>query len=211
MIRIAATKTQRFVPRPRLLVADAFEGTLLGSEQFSAVCCLGSTLNHISDWHRLAQSVSDRLQSGGVFVFSFDNLFGIDVVARVVLREYSGYSRQFWQDVIIERAKAVWHGRPFHNHWQVGGPGYNLEVGLTYERMSSWERYLKGAGLSIRALDGVHILDCWNRRQLRASAGLLDLCDAKDRRTALLDKFDRRLGTLLHSVAANVIGVAVKD
>jgi SAM-dependent methyltransferase len=216
MIRMAMRKSATRLTETRYEVRDALDKREIEGEPFTVICCLGSSLNHISDWKSFATIIARRLRPNGVFLFSYDNLTGIDTIARTVLRSFEGYSNRYVKDILIPRLKAVIGRTTFRNHWRVAGRVADLEVGLTYESTFRWRGYLRNVGLEVQALHGVHVVNSFDRKVLRASAGILpknNLSEIHNRPldgTNWMDRFDDRLANACHSIAANVVGVAIK-
>jgi SAM-dependent methyltransferase len=215
MIRLAKRKSEEWPADSHFEIRDALDNSAIEGEPFAVISCLGSSLNHISDWKAFAAIVASRLRPNGVFLFSYDNLTGIDTIARTLLHSFEGYSNRYVRDILVPRLKAVIRRTTFRNHWRVAGRVANLEVGLTYESTSRWQRYLCDVGLQVQAFHGVHVLNSFDRRVLLASAGILDrnnMSEINDRPGGAkwMDRFDDGLANACHSIAANVVGVAIK-
>jgi 2-polyprenyl-3-methyl-5-hydroxy-6-metoxy-1,4-benzoquinol methylase len=179
---------------------------------YSVVLCLGSVLNHLEDWKGFAKLVASRLRNGGLFFFSYDNIDGVDVIARILLRQFAGYSEAYIRDILFGRLRARFTGKCFNNHWRVCTDGAEVEVPLKYEHTHKWRWFLEEAGLKLCELRGTHLLDCFDQSLLQASAGI----DVSVRETRCswprkwLRNTDRVLARRLHHIAANVVGIAVK-
>lgn len=215
MVRIAVQKSSQSHPRTHFQIMNALDETPIEGEPFAVISCLGSSLNHIPDWNRLADLVSRRLAERGVFIFSYDNLTGIDTLARTLLHVFEGYSTRYIRDIALPRLKAILGRTAFQNHWRVVAGSMTMEVGLTYESTARWKGYLHNAGLEVQALSGVHVFNSFKRELLRASAGILPSYgdtqfDNQPELRPLVDKLDHALARACHQIAANVVGVAVK-
>jgi len=215
MLEVAKNKVGISSARPQFIQADACSPAFLNPAGVDVVSCLGSTLNHIPDWQKFAAHVARALKPGGRFIFTYDNLLGIDTIARLVLREYSGYSKRYIRDIAGRRLMAICANMQFQNHWIVPRREGETEVELFYERTGTWKKFLNSCGLEISYLTGVHLIDCWNRDKLRASAGIIGVDNCVQRAgdksaSVILEATDRFLGDLLYPFAANIVGVAIK-
>jgi 2-polyprenyl-3-methyl-5-hydroxy-6-metoxy-1,4-benzoquinol methylase len=210
MIRIATSKTPQKGARMAFKTLDVKDIRQLPANSFSVVLCLGSVLNHFDDWREFALRVSALLVEGGLFLFSYDNVDGIDVVARAILRQFAGYSDAYIRDVVVGRIKARFGGESFYNHWRVSTGNGRVEIPLKYEHTNKWRMFLSEADLEICELRGTHLLDCFDRNLLKASAGINPSASSRNGVKVWLKTLDRFAAKRLHHIAANVVGVAVK-
>jgi 2-polyprenyl-3-methyl-5-hydroxy-6-metoxy-1,4-benzoquinol methylase len=211
MIEVANANSAGWDGRKEFKVIDVEDMARLPRNTYGVVFCLGSVLNHLEDWKGFAQLISERLTDGGSFFFSYDNMDGIDVIARALLRQFAGYSDSYVRDILFGRVKALLTGNSFHNHWRVSMGEATVEIPLKYERTRKWRLFLEEAGLSVCDLRGTHVLDCFDRSLLRASAGTNLI---KERQTTwrqrCLGATDRVVARKLYHIAANIVGMAVK-
>src|SRR6266700_1647915 len=133
MIHVAQAKSLTWQRRSEFKVMDVNDLEQMPEGVLAVVLCLGSVLNHLDDWRTFAKLVSRRLADGGLFLFSYDNIDGIDVIARALLRQFAGYSDAYIREVLYGRIKARLVGKTFKNHWRVYATGGQVEVPLQYE------------------------------------------------------------------------------
>ncbi len=184
MLRVARHKLRRWGGRVRLEQLSALDYQA-NPGSWAVIVCLGSTLNHLDDWRRVAGLMGKMLRPGGRFLFSYDNVTGIDVLARLVLGELRGYERPFFRRVVVPRLRAILRAETFRNHWRIAMNGGYSDVRLTYERGDRWVRFLREAGLDVLRLRGVHAVDCWSRKVLQASAGMDPVANRPGRHSGL--------------------------
>lgn len=214
MLRVAENKSSRWRNRPRLFKCDALELDELSprDKQFDLIICLGSTLNHIPDWATFSKLVSSRLRRGGRFVFSYDNFLGVDTLLWLFKRQRSGYRQEDRGRNFCSNIQCLFAGRPYQNHWIMEMNGINVEVPLSYERSSSLKRYLTTHDLRVKTLRGVHLLSCFRRQVLEASACLQDIDGQMEANglSRMMQRFETWLRSHMHFACANTIGAAVK-
>jgi 2-polyprenyl-3-methyl-5-hydroxy-6-metoxy-1,4-benzoquinol methylase len=213
MVRLAETKSRAWAGVSDFIVLDVDDLEQMPENYYRVILCLGSTLNHFEDWKAVAKLISKRLVVGGVFLFSYDNMDGIDVIARVMLRQFAGYTDSYIREILFGRVKARISGGSFNNHWRVRANGKEIEVPLKYEHTKKWRRFLNEAGLHLCEVQGTHVFDCFDNGLLKASAGINVTGKQTSGRSfgKYLQRVDRILARRLHHVAAHVVGIAIKQ
>lgn len=212
MIHVAEAKSREWGGFSNFMVMDVSDLDRIPEDSFDVILCLGSTLNHFKDWKRVAKLLAKRLAPGGIFLFSYDNVDGIDVIARVLLRQFAGYTDAYIREILFGRMKARIVGESFSNHWRVHTNNGEIQVPLRYEHTKKWRMFLREAGLRLCEVRGTHVFDCFDSGLLQASAGI-NIVEKQIRFNGLrkyLRTLDRILARRLHFIAAHVVGVAVK-
>ena len=213
MLRVANTKSSGWRNSAEFIHCNALDMSPLGNRSFDLITCLGSTLNHIEDWRLFSRELSRRLRPGGKFLFSCDNILGVDTLVLLFKRDGSGYAPHERLRNFLGTVNSWALGRPFYNHWRMEGTDSCLELRLTYETMRAFRRYLAEAGINMRARKGVHLLTCFDSKVASASAALEG--GGSGRRSSLwrsaLDMCEEWLSGRFHQVCANIVGVAEKD
>jgi SAM-dependent methyltransferase len=208
MLRVARHKLGSLRHRVEFVQCDAVDLSGFGWQRFDVVTCLGSSLNHIANWDQFIGQVALVLRQGGVFVFSFDTILGVDTLWSLLEIPGSESLRR-----LLENTRCALRGRPFHNHWPIVANGVGVEIPLTYESTRVFRRYLKARSLNMHYLTGVHLTTCLSRIVLRASYGAHLSCQDRRRRSGVLEALrtvDRRLFAGWPSACANAVGAARK-
>ena len=213
MLHVAKRKSRFKTPRPTFIEADALtlDRSDVSKGRFQIIVCLGSTLNHFSDWRRLTRVVSNLLTPKGVFVFSYDNLIDIDSLRWLIPgraeRQRKDMLRRFNRIV-----RAIIRRRKFQNHWRIVTDRGTVEIPLTYESTFQHRKYLDSSRLKLISLSGVHVMTRLSQRVVLASnvRTELDQKSIDNQMTRLLSYFDNLVSKNLPSFSANVVGVARK-
>lgn len=206
MLQVAKRKLASDASQVCFQKCDAMELSRLGNERFDVVLCLGSTLNHISEWQLCLWQMISKTKPGGRLLFSFDNIYGADTLFWLLKQGRSIYRDGRPRRTLIER---IWHGirgLPFHNHMHMEVSGSPFELPLTYEPARKVRQSIEDAGA--RSLDwvGVHILTSLNRRIMEAGAFIEDSGRPSGLGTErFLFRLDRALSRPLYWMGANII------
>ena len=211
MLKRARSNCQSFGPQVEFIRFDAtMVHTLPGG--FSVITCLGSTLNHISDWSGFLRGAAGLLAPGGVLVFNFDNIRGLDVLFWLAKSGRHVYPRQQRLGLIWRRVRCAVLGTRFENHWAMELFGRAAELSLTYDSLAAVSTQLAANGLVRTAVRGTHILTPLSPAVMEQAA-FVD----SDHEPAPLGcvsrailSADRVLGMVLPTLASNVVVVAAR-
>lgn len=212
MLRVARAKSRSWPAKPEFLCCNALETAALSGRVFDVIVCLGSTLNHISDWLLFCRRVSAHLRPNGVFLFSCDTFLGIDTIVWLLRTAGTGYVREERVQNFIRNVYCLATGRPFENHWLMETNTVTVEVPLTYETTGRLRRMLAGVQLRTTCLTGVHSFSCFDPDVISASTCLET--GVRSRKGAwwqrVLQRCEEWFSPRFHWACANIVGVAVK-
>ncbi|MDV2504347.1 MAG: class I SAM-dependent methyltransferase [bacterium] len=206
MLSVACRNAGKLAVNADYLPLDAnFLNTLKGG--YKVAVCLGSTLNHISCWEKLFFDLRDKLEPNGVFIFSFDNIFGIDTLFWLFKRHVSGYQANERIKRFLDNLKASVFSKTFKNDWRLKTPMGIFPLHLGYYSFSEIERMLARNGFAVERRTGVNLATCFVQRILNSSTEVSIGAKGLDEIPGFLIKLDRMLGRLFPSICANTIVV----
>lgn len=210
MLKVAKRKSRSWKSSPVFIQADALTlaRSNIANSSFQVVLCLGSTLNHIHDWERLANVVSNLLTPGGIFLFSCDTLLDIDSLSWLVPGEISSLRTDSFNR-FLRIVKSLIRRRMFQNHWTIVTEKGTVEIPLTYEPICQYSEQLGKSKLEVVALSGVHLFSRLSRSVILASNVHFVLVPEKKNRmlARFLKGIDNILSKFVPSLSANVVGV----
>lgn len=171
MLSVAVANSRDLGRRVRFAQHDACQLDVAFPRQtFDVVVCLGSTINHVSDWRKVFQGVAACLRPGGRFVFNFDNSQGVDTLFWLLKRGRSIYPQDARRLILLRKLWAAATGRYFHNHWSMDIDHTRIEVPLTYDSVAGAQAAASESGLRFVEASGVHLITVMSRSVMEASA-----------------------------------------
>jgi SAM-dependent methyltransferase len=174
---------------------------------YKVAICLGSALNHIPCWEKLFFDLRDKLEPNGVFIFSFDNIFGIDTLFWLFKRHVSGYQANERIKRFLDNLKALVFSKTFKNDWRLKTPMGIFPLHLDYYSFSEIERMLARNGFAVERRTGVNLATCFVQRILNSSTEVLANGKGLDEIPNFLLRLDSILGRIFPSMCANTIVV----
>ena len=204
MLKVAKKNAGVIAVNAEYLQLDANSiGSLKGN--YKVAICMGSTLNHLSCWEKLFFNLRTKLEPNGIFLFSFDNLFGIDTLFWLFKRQVSGYLVSERIERFIENFRAVIYSRIFKNDWYIRTPIGTFPLHLNYYSFSKIKRLLAQNGFTVERRVGVNLVTCFVSKILNSSTEVLVGNRGLDEIPGMILKLDRILGRLLPLLCANTI------
>lgn len=196
---------------------EHWDAASLGAQHrsgYDVIVCLGSTLNHLTNWPSFFKEAAACLRPGGRMIFNFDNVLGTDTLFWLLKPGKSIYPDQIKRRKLLGKLWAGLRGRAFHNHWYMDVDDTKVEVPLTYDTMKNVRSSTSNTGLRLVASAGVHLLTCVSGRVMEASAyvgGTATDSAELSCLTDLLCRTDLWVSAALPSLSSNVVAVVVRD
>jgi len=206
MLKLAKMNAGQLATDANFLRLDANSLDILKGD-YSVAICLGSTLNHLSHWDKLFLDIRAMLEPNGVFIFSFDNIFGIDTLFWLFKRHISGYKANERIDRFLNNMKALVFSRAYRNDWYLKTPIGIFPLHLEYHSFSVIKRMLARSSFVVEQKTGVNLATCFVQRIINSSTEVSVGASGLDEIPSFLLKLDQTLGRLLPSICSNTIVV----
>lgn len=161
MLSITRKRASSFTDSLEPLAQDADNLAALDG-QFDVIVSFGSVLNHLEDWDGFFANVNRLLRTGGIFLFSFDNVFGIDYLLMTVYSRLFGWNyKPSWHD-LRDSFDTLLNGKISKNEWPIYyNKGTNVvRLHLNYRSLSEVRTLLRKQHLRLLHLEGVNLLSC---------------------------------------------------
>ena len=212
MLNVANQATLDLNHSPKFLQMNALELDKL-NQKFDVIICLGSTLNHIEDWEAFIKKVSKSLTPHGKFIFSFDNLCGLEILFWLFKKKHNGYQSNERMKIFAGTIKSYLNSIPFFNDWEMKTPDGVVQLHLRYESIPKLKKILKAKRLKIEKTTGAHLLSCFIPSVLNSSTELNSHQEYNgffEKLKQPLISLDSKASDLFYRLSANIIFVTKK-
>jgi SAM-dependent methyltransferase len=160
MAAILEQKAERLGVRASIDLHRVTIGEFRDSQSFDVIVAFGCFLNHCEHWEDVLAFLSEKLNPGGLLLFSIEKVFGAEEIWSVFSKANSG-NKMAQLSALWDCLKSDVTGRTFSKSWTITVNGYKLSTELIYIPMKKIVEVLHRGQMKIRQYHGTNFLTCF--------------------------------------------------
>ncbi len=205
MVHAARARCAPFGDRARVTCGDMSDAASWPAGPFDIVTAFSSVINHLSsplEWTELFARARATISPRGRFIFTMDNMLGLDSLGWLSLNMLNGrYRRRSLRD-IGRSIHCLLTATPAYNEWPIRYRHQEMGLHLSYLPVHTVTALLQNAGFTVVEKRGVNALASLDPRVMKSSTYQEE---PYSRLGAALSSIDRLASRRLAPLAANVI------
>lgn len=173
--------------------------------KFQVIVSLGSVVNHFESWEEFFEKVAKLLKKDGIFLFSLDNLLGIDSFILTIEQLLSKTGVSAIQE-FARSIKCYFKGEYFSEEWQYQWGNRVLPTKLIYLPPWRVKKILRQCGIQVLEIRGSNISSSFLPSIVRSSWDLDAILSPRTKRLELwTSKIDSKVGRILYFLGAQLV------
>ncbi len=179
------------------------------NETYNLAVAYGSFLNHIDNVEKFLSDLSSVLRKGGKFLFSFDNIMGIDIFIMLIRDLMKRQTRARAVKSLMDILNCVFKKIRRKNFWPI-----RTSKGHYYIKLSYWSTgyildNLKKNNFEIEDIKSTNTISCFVPSILMSSVDVESNIKSP-RLVRIVCELDRKVGRFLKRSGSNIIIVCKK-
>ena len=173
--------------------------------EFQVIISLGSVVNHFKSWEEFFEKIEKLLKKDGIFLFSLDNLLGIDSFILTIEQLLSKTEVSAIQE-FARSIKCYFKGEYFSEEWQYQWGNRVLPTKLIYLPPWRVKKMLRQSGIQVLEIRGANIFSSFLPSIVRSSWDLDAILSPRTKRLEhWTSKIDSKVGRILYFLGAQLV------